>query len=388
MAKMKGMDKPAFVQQWRSHKKVGAVSAIALAAVLAGCQSNMNNPSIENASFSNGASVDGSASSASDGSSSAGNAGTSSQPSTYQVRSGDTLYSIAWRENMKYDELARINNIQPPYAIHVGQELKLSEGAPSGNSGATAAVNGTQTQGLGDDSAPIQSSNTNAGQSGQAQQGSGQDDSWLLPSSNTGANSSGQQVNATQSGNNAAQGATVNAGAAGAAAAANANGGSSANNTSASNSAQNNSAGQVAKASQAPKADPNRKYTPAKTINWQWPAQGRLIKRFSDSSNITAGIDIAGQQGTPVHAAGPGLVVYAGDGVRGYGNLVIIKHNNAFLSAYAHNNALNVKEGDVVVTGQQIATMGSTEADQVNLHFEVRQDGKPRDPLNYLPKQQ
>ncbi|MEC8918669.1 MAG: peptidoglycan DD-metalloendopeptidase family protein, partial [Pseudomonadota bacterium] len=118
---------------------------------------------------------------------------------------------------------------------------------------------------------------------------------------------------------------------------------------------------------------------------WQWPASGQVVGRFDDDSNITPGIDIAGQKGQPVKAAGPGIVVYAGDGVRGYGNLIILKHNDRFLSAYAHNDSLKVKENDVVEAGETIATMGQTDADQVELHFEVRVNGQPQDPLQYLP---
>ena len=128
-----------------------------------------------------------------------------------------------------------------------------------------------------------------------------------------------------------------------------------------------------------------RSYSPVENIPWQWPAEGEVVGRFGDGSNITAGIDIAGQKGQPVKAAGPGIVVYAGDGVRGYGNLILIKHNDRFLSAYAHNDSLKVKENDVVKAGEVIATMGNTDADGVKLHFEVRKEGQPQDPLEYLP---
>ncbi len=105
---------------------------------------------------------------------------------------------------------------------------------------------------------------------------------------------------------------------------------------------------------------------------------------FSDTANLK-GIDIAGAVGQPVLASAPGRVVYAGSGLRGYGKLVIIKHNNTFLSAYAHNRDILVKEGQQVKRGERIAEMGSTDADQVKLHFEIRRLGKPMDPLKYLP---
>jgi lipoprotein NlpD len=119
---------------------------------------------------------------------------------------------------------------------------------------------------------------------------------------------------------------------------------------------------------------------------WQWPASGKLIASFQGSSGVNKGIDIAGNLGQPVLAAAAGQVVYAGAGLRGYGNLLIIKHNESFLSAYAHNNHLVVKEGDVVKAGQKIADMGSSGTDRIKLHFEIRREGTPVDPMKYLPR--
>ena len=119
-------------------------------------------------------------------------------------------------------------------------------------------------------------------------------------------------------------------------------------------------------------------------IDWLWPATGKLVTGFSDTANLK-GIDIAGKAGQPVVATAGGKVVYAGTGLRGYGKLVIVKHNNTFLSAYAHNNDILVKEGQQVSRGQKIAEMGDTDSDQVKLHFEIRRLGKPVDPLKYLP---
>ncbi len=117
---------------------------------------------------------------------------------------------------------------------------------------------------------------------------------------------------------------------------------------------------------------------------WTWPAQGKLLNRFDGSKHV--GIDIAGRSGQPVKAAAAGRVVYVGTGLVGYGRVVIIKHNRRLLSAYGHNRRNLVKEGQTVRAGQQIAEMGSTGADRVKLRFEVRRDGKPRDPLGYLPR--
>ena len=118
-------------------------------------------------------------------------------------------------------------------------------------------------------------------------------------------------------------------------------------------------------------------------IAWIWPAQGRLIAGFDEVKN--KGYDIDGKAGDAIIAAGDGRVVYAGAGLRGYGNLIILKHNNTYLTAYAHNQTLLVKEDQTVKKGQKIAEMGSSDADRVKLHFEIRRQGKPVDPAKYLP---
>ena len=124
--------------------------------------------------------------------------------------------------------------------------------------------------------------------------------------------------------------------------------------------------------------------TDREDIDWIWPVKGRVLAPFNEA---TKGMDIGGRKGAPVLAAASGRVVYAGDGLRGYGNLVIVKHNNTWLSAYAHNDKVLVKEQDEVRKGQKIAEMGSTGTDQVKLHFEVRRQGKPVDPQKVLPAQ-
>ncbi|MGA7948850.1 MAG: peptidoglycan DD-metalloendopeptidase family protein [Thiobacillaceae bacterium] len=117
--------------------------------------------------------------------------------------------------------------------------------------------------------------------------------------------------------------------------------------------------------------------------SWLWPATGALLGRFGEAGG--KGVDIAGERGTPVVATAPGKVVYSGSGLRGYGQLVIIKHANEYLSAYAHNQKVLVREGEQVNAGQEIAEMGDSDADRVKLHFEIRQFGKPVDPLKLLP---
>ena len=118
-------------------------------------------------------------------------------------------------------------------------------------------------------------------------------------------------------------------------------------------------------------------------VGWIWPAQGALLGGFDDAKN--KGLDIGGRAGDAVIAAADGRVVYSGAGLRGYGNLIILKHNNTFLTAYAHNQTLLVKEDQAVKKGQKIAEMGNSDADRVKLHFEIRRQGKPVDPAKYLP---
>lgn len=118
-------------------------------------------------------------------------------------------------------------------------------------------------------------------------------------------------------------------------------------------------------------------------VGWIWPAQGALLGGFDEAKN--KGLDIGGRAGDAVIAAADGRVVYSGAGLRGYGNLIILKHNNTFLTAYAHNQTLLVKEDQSVKKGQKIAEMGNSDADRVKLHFEIRRQGKPVDPAKYLP---
>lgn len=119
-------------------------------------------------------------------------------------------------------------------------------------------------------------------------------------------------------------------------------------------------------------------------VAWAWPSTAKVISPYSDSGN--KGLDFSGKPGDPVLAAGDGKVVYAGSGLRGFGELVIVKHNATFLSAYAHNRKILVKEGQQVTRGQRIAEMGNTDSESVKLHFEIRKQGKPVDPAVYLPK--
>jgi len=132
-----------------------------------------------------------------------------------------------------------------------------------------------------------------------------------------------------------------------------------------------------------PKPEARPEPVAGEKIDWAWPSSGKIISGFNETSS--KGVDIAGKHGDPVLAAAGGRVVYAGTGLRGYGKLVIVKHDNSFLSAYAHNQTLLVKEGQAVTKGQKIAELGDTDSDRPKLHFEIRRQGKPVDPGKYLP---
>lgn len=119
-------------------------------------------------------------------------------------------------------------------------------------------------------------------------------------------------------------------------------------------------------------------------VTWLWPTKGKVVEKFNANSPGNQGIDISAPLGAPVYAAAAGKVVYSGNGLRGYGNLVIIKHNDKYLSAYGHNQQILVKEGALVKQGEMIARVGNSEAERVQLHFQIRIDGKPVDPLRYL----
>lgn len=125
---------------------------------------------------------------------------------------------------------------------------------------------------------------------------------------------------------------------------------------------------------------------PRGPVKWRWPASGKVIQNYQAQGNVNKGIDISGKLGEPVKSAASGKVVYAGGGLLGYGKLVIVKHSSTYLSAYAHNNKIHVREGDSVVVGQKIAEIGSSGTNREKLHFEIRRNGKPVNPLRYLPK--
>lgn len=326
---------------------------------------------------------------------------------TVVVRSGDTLYGIAWRQSMDFRQLARLNDLTPPYRLKPGQTLRLAPDATmaaASNVSQGASVSGVTTvqnpDWLAPDTAAIE---RNQGLSGRPLGGSSPAPDASAPSGQAlagaavagGANTPGPVYNYATPGAGeppaddpqAASQSTPSGTQAGGASdtAADTTVSSSPGDTATEGSEPRVDAGTAVAGEPADPEAQQRTFTPVQDIPWQWPTEGQLVGRFDDGSDITAGIDIAGQKGQPVKAAGPGIVVYAGNGVRGYGNLILLKHNDRFLSAYAHNDSLKVEENDVVEAGEVIATMGNTDADSVKLHFEVRKDGQPQDPLEVLP---
>jgi len=224
--------------------------------------------------------------------------GTERRPTVYTVQRGDTLYSIAWRYDLKYQTVARWNDIGPPYQIYPGQELRLRAPADSDKEAPTMAAS---------DSASTPKRNPAGG--GGTGPSAGE-------ASSTGAASHG----------------------------------------------------------------------PASGYQWQWPAGGPVVRDYANADYGKKGIAIGAGDDNAVWAAEGGRVVYSGNGLRGYGNLVIVKHGSEYLTAYGYNDELMVGEGDTVAAGDTIARVGETPAGKRAIHFELRRNGAPVNPLDYLPQ--
>lgn len=249
------------------------------------------------------------------------------RPGFYTVRAGDTLGRIALDHGQSWRDLARWNGLDNPNLIEVGQQLRV---VPPGTEPGAAVARPVTPAGR-VESRPLEGRATTASTVPAAP------GSTTAPPPGAAAPASGTAAQAP------ASAATAPAAAA---------------------------------APAARDAD--------EEVAWAWPAAGPLLSGF-DESRQAKGLSIGGKAGDPVLAAADGRVVYAGAGLRGYGNLVIVKHNALFLTAYAHNQTLLVKEDQVVRRGQKIAEMGSSESDRVNLHFEIRRQGRPIDPARLLP---
>lgn len=260
----------------------------------------------------------------------------------YFVRPGDTLYSIAFRYGLDYNILAQANDIDSNYTIHAGQRLNLQKARditpaeeyevagtePPGTQQATDASRRTPVTVARRPVAEVPRTPATSQTQQQVSQKEPQQEPKKEPKKEPASN----------------------------------------------NNVANNSKEPIA-------------YTPNSPVKyWMWPTMGQILQGFSGASKSSKGIDIAGNLGDPVRASAAGRVVYAGRGLRGYGNLVIVKHNNDFISAYAHNRILLVKENEIIKAGQKIAEVGNTDSDVPKLHFEIRFKGKPVDPMRYLPK--
>ncbi len=282
------------------------------------------------------------------------------RPDSYTVKKGDTLYAIGLEFGFDYKDIARWNNISAPYGIKVGQTLKLKDPAakpaetpasPAGNDGVVVTpikIEATpQPKAIGDSSAktePKVAAEKTTGEPPLKTEPKATKEPWS------------EQVAAALPAKTAEPAKTP----------------------------EKPVEKTVEKTPEKTAEKPAEKPAAAaddEAVDWGWPTSGKVISNFTENGK---GLDIGGEQGQAVLASAPGKVVYSGSGLRGYGKLVIIKHNKTYLTAYAHNQQILVKEGQEVTKGQKIAEMGNSDADRVKLHFEVRKLGKPVDPEKYL----
>jgi lipoprotein NlpD len=267
----------------------------------------------------------------------------------YRVAAGDTLYSIAFRHGLDYRDLAAWNQIAPPYRIFVGQSLRMT--APPVMANAEPIPGQAVTSGLSNGAAT-----TPLATAGTTPKPSAFETVPETPDASPATKVSVPVAAPTRP-------ALAGKGPASAPA------------------AKPKAAAEPA----ATKSVPNAPQLSAGGVVWRWPADGTVIGTFSAGDKTRQGLDIAGKAGDPVRATADGEVVYSGNGLIGYGELIIVKHNADYLSAYGHNRKRLVKEGERVKAGQEIAEMGSSSATRDELHFEIRKNGKPVNPLDYLP---
>ena len=262
----------------------------------------------------------------------------------YLVAKGDTVYSIAWRHGVDYRELAQFNSIRDPFTIHPGRRLRIPGPddvvAPASKTGAAVAEPAgpavVSTRGTGAQDAPLPKPVPLPEPSSIAKvepPASAKVPALPVPASKAPAKPQRRAGPET--------------------------------------------------AAPIPSAEPLLATRVAAGLSWTRPTRGKAVGGFGRGGN--KGVDIEGEFEQPIRAASRGRVVYSGSGLVGYGKLVIVKHNSRLLSAYAHNERLHVKEGDDVKSGQHIADMGRSAKGRTMLHFEIRRDGKPVDPLRYLP---
>ena len=288
------------------------------------------------------------------------------RPDTYIVKKGDTLFSIGLEHGYDYKEIAQANNIGAPYTIKIGQTLKLGALKDKTENPETKSA---QEQGDGVVTYPINaestSSTTNTTPATPTAVAISEPKAVREPYSDQAFKTplpAAKPVTTTPS---TKPGTTAKAVA-----------------DKAGTEIKPETETKAAETKPDAKAEPKPNVEPVASLDWAWPTKGKVIANFNDGGN--KGIDIAGSKGQPIQAAASGKVIYSGSDLRGYGKLVIVKHNNTYLSVYANNSAILVKEGQQVSRGQKIAEMGDTDSNTVKLHFEIRQQGKSVDPTKFL----
>jgi lipoprotein NlpD len=294
-----------------------------------------------------------------------GKNGSDWRPDTHTVKKGDTLFSIGLEYGYYYKDIARVNNIEAPYVIKIGQTLKLADLKDKPGSAEVKQPEPAQQED-GVITYPISTdSTTNATNTTTAP--AAVTTPAVITINEPKALREPYSEQALKASLPAAKPITPPS-------------------TIAKVDTNIKPAAEVKeiKPEAAPEAKPEAKPAaePVGGISWIWPTKGKVIAGFNDGGN--KGIDIAGSKGQPILAAAPGKVIYSGSDLRGYGKLVIVKHNNTYLSVYANNSNILVKEGQQVSAGQKIAEMGDTDSNTVKLHFEIRQQGKSIDPAKFL----
>lgn len=279
------------------------------------------------------------------------------RPDNYMVKKGDTLFSIGLEHGYDYKEIAQANNIVAPYNIKVGQSLKLNtlKDKPVQESSDGVVITPINTEPSITSTSSMSTTSKNATQTAPTVVAISEPKAIREAYSEEALNKALPAAKPTIEKSTSVTPTTKPV---------------------ATLPPTTNRPGDEVK----PEAKTSTES--AEDIDWAWPTKGKVIANFSEGSN--KGIDIAGSSGQAVNAAATGKVIYSGSDLRGYGKLVIIKHNANYLSVYAHNSLILVKEGQQVSRGQKIAEMGNTDSNTVNLHFEIRRQGKSVDPSKYL----
>ncbi len=334
--------------------------------------------------------------------------------SYYTVKKGDTLYYIAYIADRDINEVIAMNRMEPPYTIYPGQKIKLWSpvyaptpyaGTGSGRVGdatmaSTSTVGSNSKAPTASVSQPVETGITASQTASSVVATTTAPVSVApvvvpstLPTKASPSNSSTSKGSSSKPSNNQSSKPSSNQSANAKTPTSKPSATQPPKTVAKSNTNQKRDTQKVenektrgyVNQKDTNKSNANKSQDNSKIDAWKWPTKGRVVKKFSSGEQGNKGIDIAGKRGQSVVSTANGSVVYSGSALRGYGNLVIVKHSDKYLSAYAHNDALLVKQGQSVTAGQKIATMGSTGTDNVRLHFEIRYQGKSVDPMRYLP---